>query len=304
MDPMNADRVTIALLLMLCACGSDEGPSASPPLESEATAELVLGPGGTFGYGSSIQFTIRLTNPGHDTAWVNVAEDFGAVGATFYEDIARTVVALEFFNSKYYRSTYPAEDQPVPVREPIPPGEARSWTTTYPVNTVGAFLSTVRTNPEGTYGLELELVGDTIRVPVASFTFDAGLARLVNETELSLTGDGAAQFLSSTTRFRNGSAEPVAIFYGACVTTLRGYLTADRTGTPVWETGLDACGLAGYSDEIEPGATSDYWFPTRAGSVESLLGSAPRQRYYISMAITLNQVKIERPAGELDLTPP
>lgn len=300
---MTTNQIAWAGLLMLTACGSTEGPSAPVPLESQATAEMALGPGGTYGYGSTIRLTIRLTNPGHDTAWVHVAEDAnGPVGAILYDDDARTNVVQEIFTNSYYRP----DDLVEPARHPIPPGQSREWTSTFGVELFGGFLSAVRTNAEGRYGLALELVGDTIRVPAAPLTIDAGLGRLLTETTIAVTGSGASQTLQSETQLRNISSDPVTISYLAdiCNVQLRGYATADRSGLPAWKTRGELCGYRGEGDRIEPGEVS--FEPQRSvpDIINELLGTAPRQHYYVSFVITLNGFRIERPAGEVDLTPP
>lgn len=230
------NRIILAGLLFLSACASDEGPHAPQRLQAVATAEMVLGPNGTYGYGSTVVLTIRLTNP-YDTAWVHVADEAdGPVGAILYEDDARTTVVQEVFTAASY--------------------------------------------------------------------LDAGLGRLATETAIVVEGSGASQTLNSNTQLRNFSTESVSIHYGACDTQLRGYTSADRTGAPAWETSIGACGLRGYSDLIEPEAVSSDPFRSQPRFVDALLGPAPRQRYYVTVLMNLNNVKIERPAGEVDFTPP
>ena len=300
---MTGHRAAAAGLLFVCACGLNEAPSVSLPLQAEGTAEMLLGPGGTYGYGSTIRLTIRLTNPDDDTAWVHVAEDAnGPVGAILYDDDARTTVVQEVFTNSYYRP----DDLVEPARHPIPPGQSREWTSTFGIEHFGGFLSAVRANAEGRYGLALELVGDTIRVPAAPLTIDAGLGRLLTETTIAVTGSGASQTLQSETHLRNISSDPVTISYlpDFCNVQLRGYATADRSGPPAWKTGGELCGYRGEGDRIEPGEVS--FAPQRSvpDIIDELLGTAPRQHYYVSFVITLNGFRIERPAGEVDLTPP
>lgn len=297
--------IALAGLICLSACGSDNGPQAVQPLQAEATAGMVLGPNGRYGDGSTVALTIRLTNPDRDTAWVKVADEAtGPVGAILFDDDARTTVVSEILTLASYQSG----DLPhPPVRHAIPPGEAREWTSNFDIKLFGTYLSAGnRANTERRYGLALELVGDTIRVPGAAFTFDAGLSRLVPETAITIDGTGAAQTLESVTHLRNISSDQVGIFYGVdvCNVELLGYRTADRSGTPDWRTGFNGCGFTGYGDIIAPGELSSD--PQRSASrdIATLLGALPRQRYYINLRMNLNKVTIERPVGEVDFTPP
>ena len=228
---------------------------------------------------------------------MHVAEDAnGPVGAIRYDDDARTTVVQEVFTNSYYRP----DDLVEPARHPIPPGQSREWTSTFGIEHFGGFLSAVRANAEGRYGLALELVGDTIRVPAAPLTIDAGLGRLLTETTIAVTGSGASQTLQSETHLRNISSDPVTISYlpDFCNVQLRGYATADRSGPPAWKTGGELCGYRGEGDRIEPGEVS--FAPQRSvpDIIDELLGTAPRQHYYVSFVITLNGFRIERPAGE------
>lgn len=298
-----ANRIPLATLLFLGACGTDNEPSESLPLQGEATAVMVPGPGTAYGYGSTVLMTIRLTNPRRDTAWVWISPSFdGPIGALVFQDEARSIPLTEIWTA----ATIPAP-LPEPVRTPIPPHATREWTSTLPLGTMAAYISgNDRYNTEGRYGLALELVGDTIRVPAATFTFDAGLGRLMPETVISIAGTGTSRTLESVTHLRNISRDSVGIFYGMdiCNVELVGYRTADRSGTPDWRTDFQACGFIGLSDMIAPGDLS--FEPQRSvpRNVDTLLGTLPRQRYYVILRMNLNKVRIERPVGEVDFTPP
>ena len=297
--------IVLTGLIGLAACGSDSGPQAVQPLQADATAAMVLGPNGRYGDGSTVVLTIRLTNPDRDTAWVNVADEAtGPVGAILYDDDASTTVASEVLTL----ATYQPGDLPNPsIRHAIPPGESREWTSSVDIKLFGAYLSADgRANTERRYGLALELVGDTIRVPAAPFTFDAGLSRLVPETAIMLEGSGAEQTLESVTRLRNISSSEVGISYGVdvCNVEILGYRTADRSGTPDWRTDFNACGFVGYGDIVAPGELSSDPQRSASRNIATLLGALPRQRYYVSIRMNLNKVNIERPVGEVDFTPP
>lgn len=296
-------RILLVMLPLLVACGTDDGPGDVPQLQAEASVEVLPGARQAVGYGNIVALTIRLTNPGRDTAWVWIAPAFdGPVGAILYEDEARTIPLTEVWTAA---ST--TDPLPEPVRTAILPHATRAWTSNVPISVMGSYVgANDRYNPEGRYGIALELVGDTIRVPAASYDFDAGLGRLVFETEMGVTGTGTSRTLESVTHLRNTSSDSVGIFYGMdiCNVELVGYRTADRIGTPDWRTDFQACGYIGYGDMIAPGGLS--FDPQRSvpRNVEELLGALPRERYYVSLRMNLNSIKIERPVGEVDFTPP
>jgi hypothetical protein len=110
--------------------------------------------------------------------------------------------------------------------------------------------------------------------------------------------------------FTNTSAKPVPVEFGGCVVSLLVFRTADRSGTPAWDSnrrrgpnGLtNVCLTYLVMTTLAPGQTGSpkEYNPTFA--VADMLGdSLPEAHYYFKVRASLSSRAVELVAGDADV---
>lgn len=109
--------------------------------------------------------------------------------------------------------------------------------------------------------------------------------------------DGSPPSLVYNVRISNASSSSFQIQYGGCWAFLRLYARADRSGTPLYDSGPPgiACTLDSHTTAVPPGTTVPI-----SSQIVLDPGLSPGH-YFASVAISPNGAATILPAGEVDI---
>jgi hypothetical protein len=295
---MRSSLLLAMSVVALSGCGS-EGTEPVVSSVSVVRASVVALYGDTVGGGSAspILATLTLRNSGDSSVVLRGSRS--APGLRLYDDSARTRPVADHRIGELVDSLV------------VPPGDSLLEIQTF-AHLVGESINQFadRINPEGGYWVDVFVPGhDSLAAFAGSLVLDVGGADLEVLTTVTVAPDstGALALMADAT-LRNVGQRTVEVFHGvpwAFGSTLEGYLSPDRVGTPAFSLqDRFGFGFIGYRATLGPGR--EYRYGPLADSpnrISSLLGdSLPSGTYYLASVVALNNVRLRKPAGEVVLT--